>query len=152
MAHLFRQIYGNEMYFEEVLTPSELIDLIFLELIRQKIIELKTLEECASQVDVWSTYRQKDEVLDEEDLWLNFADRAIDMVDREYIWNGIVESFKIFKFSEPSSECRSYFEQLYCVSSMGLFTMYMQLKRPESFNDLLDYVKCVSKVKYNSNL
>lgn len=145
-------MYNDELYLAEELTQSELIDLIFLEFVREKIIELKTLEECASQVDVWSTYRQNDEILEEEDLWLHLVDQAIDMVDREYIWNGIVESFKIFKFPEPLSECRSYFEQLYCISSMGLSTMYIQLKRPKGFNYLMDYVKCVSKLKYDSTL
>ena len=152
MAHLFRQIYADEVDLEEVLTQSELIDLIFVEFIRQKITELKALEQCASQVDVWSTYRHNDEVLVEEDLWLQFADQVVDMVDREYIWNGIVEAFKIVKFPEPSTECRSYFEQLYCVSSIGLSTMYMQLKRPKGFENLIDYVKCVSKLKHQSTV
>ena len=36
----------NVLYFEKELTQSELIDLMFLELIREKIIEFQTLVEC----------------------------------------------------------------------------------------------------------
>ena len=145
-------MYNDELYFEKELTQSELIDLIFLELIRKKIIELETLVKCGSQPDAWSTYRQNDEMWDEEDLWMHFADQAIVMIDREYIWNGIVEAFKIIKFTEPLSDCRSYFEQLYCTSSQGLSTMYTHLKRPKGFDNLLDYISCVCKLKFNSTL
>jgi hypothetical protein len=47
MTHLFKQIYADEVAFEE-LTQSQLIDLIFTVFIHREIIkELEKLQQCA---------------------------------------------------------------------------------------------------------
>ena len=75
MTHLFKQMYADEVNFEDALTQNERIDLIFIELVRHKMVELRTLEECAGEMEV-----EKD-VSKEENLCVNFGVQAIDMVD-----------------------------------------------------------------------
>lgn len=148
MAHLFRQIYVDEVDFEEI-TPTEVIEAIFTEFVHRQMKELRELQNCQRETDVWKTCRDCREVLVDEELWWNLADKAIDMIDREYIWQAIVEAFKILKYPEPSAECRGIFEQLYSLSCLGLYSIYEQRNgaRP-SLEYLIDYVICVCKLKY----
>ena len=45
--------------------------------------------------------REHCEITDEDDRWLTYADKAISMVDRDDIWRGILEAFKILKYLIP---------------------------------------------------
>jgi hypothetical protein len=147
MTHLFKQIYVDEVAFEE-LTQSQLVDLVFTEFNHREIKELEKLQQCACKTDPWLAYRNCCEMLSDDDLWLTFADQAMNMVDCEHIWHGIVEACKVLKYPDPSSECRSYFEQLYSVSCLKLCTMYLKMKRTPSLDYLMDYIICVCKLKY----
>ena len=80
MAHMFKQMYAvNEIDFE-TLTVEKLIDLVFTEMVYRKI---QQLEEAAhakhDQVDgsLWTRFRKRIETLDDEDRWINYAERAV---------------------------------------------------------------------------
>ncbi len=50
MAHLFRQLYVDEIDFEGI-TQDKLIDLIFTEFLHRQIHELEELKHCSSELD-----------------------------------------------------------------------------------------------------
>ena len=94
MAHLFRQIYVDEIDFE-ALTVEKVIDLVFTEMVYHKIQQL------------------------EEE-------------------------------TQASATHREYFEALFDLSCFVWFQIYSDFERTAFINNLIDYVFCVCKLRYNS--
>ena len=81
----------------------------------QRLEELETAwvkQETADHVS-WIMMRGRCGITDEDDLWLIYADKVISMIDRDDIWRGILEAFKILKYPKPSSEGKHYFVTLF---------------------------------------
>ena len=121
MAHLFKQMYVanvcmqmNEIDFE-ALTVEKLIDLVFTEMVYRKIQQLEEVSQAKQdQVDgnQWTRFRKRIEALDDEARWINYAERALSLLNHDLMWQGIVEACKILKYPEPSETHRDYFEEL----------------------------------------
>lgn len=93
MAHLFEQMYVDEVDFEETLTPQRLIDLVFTEFVYRQIQQLNKLKSCAKTDEIdgnqWTTVREHYEISDEGERWLTYADQAVSMVNREIFGEGL---------------------------------------------------------------
>lgn len=166
MAHLFEQMYIDEVDFEETLTHDRLINLIFTEYVHRQIQQLEELESCVKMDTVtrepceisetdgnqWTAMREHCEITDEGERWMIYANQAISMIDREDIWRGIVEACKILKYPEPSIAYRCYFDTLFNMSWLVWSKMYSETERTISINNLMDYILCVCKLKSQSNV
>ena len=75
MAHLLRQMYVDEIDFEEV-TIEKIVDFVFTEMIHDKMQQL-VKEELAKQDQTdgnqWSKFKKCSEVLDHEGRWTTYA-------------------------------------------------------------------------------
>ena len=154
MAHLFRQMYVDEVDFE-ALTIEKLAGLVFTEMVHRKMLQLEK-ETLAKQDETdgnqWSTFRKCPEVPDDEERWIAYAERALSLLNHEVIWQGIVEACKILKYPKPSAMHREYFEAMFDMSCFIWFQMYSELERTVSINNLIDYIISVCKLKYKSTL
>ena len=87
MAHLFRQMYVDEIDYE-LFTPEKLIDFVFTEMVYRQIQKLEE-ETRINQDEIdgnqWSRFGQQVEVLDEEERWVNYAERALAMLNHEVV-------------------------------------------------------------------
>ena len=156
MAHLFKQMYVDEVDFQETLSYDQLIGLVFTEFVHRQMQQLEELETACVKTEVvyssWTAMREHCEITDEDDRWLTYADKAISMVDRDDIWRGILEAFKILKYPIPSSDCKCYFLTLFNLSWLAWSRMYCETERTTDINNLMDYVICVCKLKYQPKL
>ena len=98
--------------------------------------------------DVWRSWRELCKISDEDERWLNYADRAIETIDADDIWQGIVEGCKILKYPEPSAGYRCYFDSLFNFGWFMWSKMYLETERTASINHLIDHLTCVCKLKY----
>ena len=78
MAHLFKQMYVDEIDFD-ALTVEKLIDLVFTEMVYRKIQQLE--EETLAKRDQtdgnqWTRFRECFKMLDNEERWISYAERA----------------------------------------------------------------------------
>ncbi len=151
MAHLFRQLYVDEIDFEGI-TQDKLIDLILTEFLHRQIHELEELMHCSSELDPWSVRQDCCEMMTDDDLWLTNTDQAISMIDCDDVWHSIVEAYKILKYPKPSSEQKKYLESLYEMNWHMLKTIYYEFERTLSFKYLMDYTSCTCKLKYQSTV
>ena len=154
MAHLFRQMYVDEIDYE-LFTPEKLIDFVFTEMVYRQIQKLEE-ETRINQDEIdgnqWSRFGQQVEVLDEEERWVNYAERALAMLNHEVMWKAIVEACKILKYPEPSETQRNYFETLFDMSCFLWHQMYSESERTVPLSNLIDYISYVCKLKYNSTM
>ena len=139
---MFKQMYAvNEIDFENLTVDYR---------------KIQQLEEAAQtkhdQVDgnQWTRFRKYVEVLDGEERWINYAERALPLLNHELMWQGIVEAYKILKYPEPSETHRDYFEELFDMSCFVWFQLYSETERTLSINKLIDHIIWVCKLKYNS--
>ena len=107
MAHLLREMYVDEIDFEEVII-EKIVDLVFTEMIHDKMQQLEK-EELAKQ-DQTSTdgnhrsrFKKCSEVLDHEERCITYAEQALSLLNHEVMWQGIVEACQILKYPEPSA-------------------------------------------------
>ena len=123
MAHLFRQMYVDEID-SELFTPEKRTDFVFTEIVYRQIQKLEE-ETRINQDEIdgnqWSRFGQQVEVLDEEERWVNYAERALAMLNHEVVQKAIVEACKILKYPEPSKTQRNDFETL---SDMSCFVWH----------------------------
>ena len=98
----------------------------------------------------WTRFRKRLEVLDDEGRWISYAERALELLNHDVMWEAIVEACKVLKYPEPSAIHRDYFEALFDMSCFVWFQIYCNIQRTLSINNLIDYVLCVCKLKYNS--
>jgi hypothetical protein len=153
MANLFKQMYVDEIDFE-ALTIEKLIDLVFTEMVYRQIGKLEEKERAKlDQTDgnQFTKFRQRldNEILDDEERWILYAERALSLLNHEVIWQGIVEGCKILKYPEPTAIHREYFETLFDMSCFVWFQLYSESERTMFINNLIDYILCVCKIKYD---
>ena len=133
MAHLFRQIYSDEILNLKRLTKTELIKSITVEFIHVKLNELNInkamKEEC---------FR----------LW-DRSEHAKKLIDRQQLWKLINEAFKILKYKKPSDKYQTIYEQTLNLSSSELQTIHLNVDRTVTFENLIDYLTRVCKIKYS---
>ena len=109
-------MYECEIDFD-ALTVEKLIDFVFTEMVYRKIQQLEEEAAQAKQDEVygklWPRFRKRIEALDDEERWIYYAERALDLLDHDVMWKGVVEACKILKYPEPSEIHRGYFEALF---------------------------------------
>ena len=98
----------------------------------------------------WTRFRKYVEVLDDEERWINYAERALSLLNHELMWQGIVGACKILKYPEPSETHRDYFEELFDMSCFVWFQLYSETERTLSIDKHIDHIICVCKLKSNS--
>ena len=93
MAHLFEQMYVDEIDFD-ALTVEKLIDLVFTEIVYRKIqqLEEKTLAK-RDQTDgnQWTRFRECFKMLDNEERWISYAERALELLNHDVMWRAVVD-------------------------------------------------------------
>ena len=152
MAHLFKQMYESEIDFD-ALTVEKLIDFVFTEMVYRKIQQLK--EEAAQpkqdevEGSLWTRFRKRIDTLDDEERWIYYAERAVELLDHGKVLLKIGLACKILKYPESSGIHRDYFEALFDMTCFAWFQRYSEFKRTTFVNNLIDYVLCVCKLKYN---
>ena len=89
------------------LTVEKLIDFVFTEMVYRKIHQLEEEAAQAKQDEdygrPWTRFRKRIEALDDEERWIYYAERALDLLDHDVMWKGVVEACKILKYPEPSA-------------------------------------------------
>ena len=145
-------MYECEIDFD-ALTVEKLIDFVFTEMVYHKIQQLEEEAAQAKQDEVygslWPRFRKRIEALDDEERWIYYADRALDLLDHDVMRKAVVEACKILKYPEPSRIHRDYFEALFDMTCFAWFQRYSEFERTTFINNLIDYVLCVCKLKYN---
>ena len=106
LAHLFKQMYVDEIDFD-TLTIEKLIDLVFTEMVYCKIQQLD--EETLAKRDQtdgnqWTRFRECFKMVDNEEQWISYAERALELFNHDVMGRGVVEACKILKYPEPSTE------------------------------------------------
>jgi hypothetical protein len=145
-GHLFKQMYADEVAFE-VLSETDLIDLVFTELLSREIELLKIFYKCTCEEESEPTCLEE---MSKDDRWVTFTEQVINSLDHRYVWQAILEAFKVLKYPNPTSEHKTYFEQLYGVSCSGQCEIHSKLNITPSVSYLMDYITCVCKLKYES--
>ena len=84
MAHLFRQVYVDELDFE-ALTVDKVIDLVFTEMVYRKIQQLEEETQAKQDLTDRSRWRKSVQVLDDEERWIRYAERSCTVESRCYI-------------------------------------------------------------------
>ena len=154
MAHLFKQMYVDEID-NEVMTVEKLIELVFTEMVYRKMHQLEEATLCKQDEtdgNQWTRLRKCIEVLDDEERWIRYAERALELLNHDVMWQGIVEACKILEYPELSEIHRDYFEALFDMSCFAWLQMYSETEKTSFINNLIDYVICVCKLKYNSTV
>ena len=94
-------MYVDEVDFRETLAYDQLIGLVFTEFVHRQMKQLEELETACVKTETdhgpWTKMKECCEITDEDDRWLTYADKAISMIDRDDIWRGLLEAFKILK-------------------------------------------------------
>ena len=81
-----RKMYVDEID-QESLTLERLINLILTEFVHRQIQQLEKQETCEkTNSDLCTKFRECCHVLDEDERWLNYADKAISRIEREDIY------------------------------------------------------------------
>ena len=141
MAHLFKEMYVDEIDIE-VMTVEKLIELEFTEMVYHK----------RQQLEEAFRFRKCIEVLDDEERWTRYAERALELLNHDVMWQGIGEACHILKYPELSEIHRDYFEALFDMSCFVWLQMYSETEKTSSINNLIDYIICVCKLKYNTTV
>ena len=138
MAHLFKQMYVDEVDFQETLSYDQLIGLVFTEFVHRQMQQLEELETACVKTEItyspWTAMREHCEITDEDDRWLTYAVKAISIIDRDDIWRGILEAFKILKYPIPSSDFKCYFLTLFNLFWLAWSRMYCETERTMNIN------------------
>ena len=154
MAHLFREMYVDELDFES-LSFETIIDLVFTEMVYRQIRMLH--QEINSDLDetdgnMLRKCRQSIDVSEDRKCWIEYGEQALSLMNREVIWQGVKEACKALQYPEPSSRHRQYFDSLFDLSCFVWFLIYSEHERTVSIENLLDYVICICKLKFKLNL
>ena len=150
MASLFKQMYEGEIDFN-ALTVEKLIDFVFTEMVYRKVQELEEAAQAKQdQVDgsLWTGFRKRIEALDDEERWIYYAERALELLDHGVMWKVVVEACKILKYPEPLEIHRDYFEALFDMTCFACFQRYSEFERTTFMNNLIDYVLSVCVYYY----
>ena len=134
MAHLFKQIYVNDIDFE-AMTAKKLIGLLFTEIYQLEEATLSKKDE--TEGNQWAKFRKRFEALDEDQRWLRYAEHAVELLNHDIMWQGIIEACKILKYLELSEVHKGFFEALFDMSCFVWFQMFSKTKRTLSINNLI---------------
>ena len=96
MAHLFKQMYVDEIDIE-VMTVEKFIELVFTEMVYRKMQQLEEATLCKQDEtdgNQWARLRKCIEVLDDEERWVRYAERALELLNHDVMWQGIVEGLQ----------------------------------------------------------
>ena len=115
----------------------------------QQLEEVAQAKQDQGDGSLWTRFRKCIEALDDEECWIYYAERALDLLDHDVMWKGVVEACKILEYPEPSGIHRDYFEALFDMTCFACFQRYSEFKRTTFINNLIDYVLCMCKLKYN---
>jgi hypothetical protein len=79
-------MYVDEIDYE-LFTPEKLIDFVFTEIVYRQIQKQKETRINHDEIDgnQRSRFGQQVEVLDEEERWVNYAERALAMLNHEVV-------------------------------------------------------------------
>ena len=133
MVHLFKQIYVNDIDFE-AMTAEKLIGLVFTEIYQLEEASLSKKDE--TDGNQWTKFRKRFEVLDEEERWIRYAEHALELLNHDVMWQGIIEACKILKYLELLEVHRDFFEA-FDMSCVIWFQMFSETKRTLSINNLI---------------
>ena len=89
----------------EVMTVEKLIELVFTEMVYRKMQQLEEATLCKQDEtdgNQWTRLRKCIEVLDDEERWIRYDERALELLNHDVMWQGIVEACKILKYPELS--------------------------------------------------
>ena len=116
------------------------------ELVCRKIQQLE--EETLAKRDQtddnkWTRFRKSINLLDDEERWISYAKRTLELLNHDVMWQAIVEACKILKYPDPSAIHRDYLEALFDMSCFVWFRIYFESERTAFINNLIDYVMCV---------
>ena len=136
----------NGMDFE-ALTVEKLIDLVFTYRKIQQSEEASQAKQDQVDGSLWTRFRKRIEVLDDDERWINYAERALSLLNHDLMWEGIVEACKVLKYPEASEIHRDYFEALFDMTCFVWFWLYSETERTLSINNLIDHIICVCKLK-----
>ena len=136
-----------KLIFERHLLTTSWLDLYSRSLSIDRWNSWKSWREIAQS---WTKMREICGITDEDDRCVTYADKAISMIDRDDIW-GVLEASKVLKYLNPSSEGKRYFLTLFKLSWIAWSRIYSETERTMSINNLMDYVICVCKLKYQPN-
>ena len=126
MAHLFKQMYVDEVDFE-ALTIEKFIDLVFTEMIYYKIQNWKKRHQSKTVVSDGRLWRFTITV-DDEERWIDYAERASSLLNHDLMWQGMVEVCKMLEYPEPTASHREHFEKLFDMSCLIGFRYILNLK------------------------
>ena len=79
-------------------------------------------------------------MLDEEKRWIRYAKHALELLNHDLMWQGIIEGCKILKYPELSEIHRGYFEALFDMLYFVCFQMFSKTNRTLSTNNLIDCI------------
>ena len=139
MALLFKQMYVDEIDIE-VMTVEKLIELVFTEMVYRKMKQLEEATLCKQDEadgNQWTWLRKCIEVLDDEERWIRYAERALELLNNDVMWQGIVEACKILKYPELSEIHRDYFEALLICHVLFGFKCIPKLRKHHPLTILL---------------
>ena len=91
-------------------------------------------------------------MLDDEVRQISYAKPALELLNDDVMWQGIVEAYKILKYPEPTATHRDYFEALFDMSCFAFFQICSKFERTAFIDNLIDYVLCVCQLKYSSKV
>ena len=73
-------------------------------------------------------------------------------IDQEQAWKLILKGFKLLNRQDPPILCPRIFEQKFKLSYLGLHTIYSDIHKTVTFENLMDYIICIDKLKYKSSV
>ena len=133
MAHLFKQMYCDEVDYERM-NNIQIIDLVFTEFLHKKICELSERRNyIVSKMNDLSLTTQR-EIKQSEKRWLEYGYEALSEIDCENIWLGILECCRILRLPNPTVAQRRYFESLFILSGEIWSGMYSDTARTTVLN------------------
>ena len=127
-------MYVNEIDFE-TMTAEKLIGLVFTEIYQLEEATLSKKDE--TDRNQWTKFGKRYEVLDEEKRWIHYAKHALELLNHDVMWQGIIEACKILKYLELLEVHRDFFEALFDMSCVVWFQMFSDTKRALSINNLI---------------
>ena len=103
MAQLFKQMYVDKIDFD-ALTVEKLIALVFTEMIYHKIEQETLAKRDRTDGNQSTRFRESFKVLDNEEQWISYTERALELLNHDVMWRGIVEACKILKYPESVNQ------------------------------------------------
>ena len=145
MAHLFKQMYVDEVNFENM-SYEHMIELVFTEFVHEQMKELEASGKDTTDGTLFDIYKEYLATSEEAYRWSKYAEKAISLLDLELVWCTIVETCKVLQYPKPSPYYRNYFESLDHMPTDVLCRMHSEIERTPFIMNLIDYVMCVYKL------